>query len=155
MMNSNKHIDAIEIKVIPDTRRAFPDGGGLFQPDRVPSFSSNKVSTISRKKKLNVLDWPGNSLYLHPIENFWSIKQSRLQTLNCTTMTKLIEAINEVWYRTLNPRKLKLHPLTWILPKTGRIYVKASNVIIVLLLFLLIKFLSYYVSIIESSKLLC
>jgi len=31
MMNLCKYIDVIERKVIPDMRKAFPDGGGKFQ----------------------------------------------------------------------------------------------------------------------------
>jgi len=31
MMNSDKYIDVIESKVIPDMTKAFPDGGNDFQ----------------------------------------------------------------------------------------------------------------------------
>ena len=33
MMSSDKYIDVIENKVIPDMRRAFFDGGGIFHQD--------------------------------------------------------------------------------------------------------------------------
>jgi len=33
IMNSDKYIDVIERKVIPDMGRAFPDGEGIFQQD--------------------------------------------------------------------------------------------------------------------------
>ena len=99
MMSSEKYMDVIESKNIPDMRRAFPDGEGIFQQDLASCHSSKKVKTIFRKYKLNVLEWPGNSSDLNPIWEFtvWAITKSRLQKLDCTTMTKLLEAIIQVW----------------------------------------------------------
>ena len=56
MKNICKYIDTIERKFIPDMRKAFPDGGGKFQWDIVPCLSSEKVKTIFRKQKLNMID---------------------------------------------------------------------------------------------------
>ena len=47
------------------------------------------------------MECPGNSPDLNPMENLWAIIKSRLQKLDCTTMTKLIEAIIQVWFRDL------------------------------------------------------
>ena len=96
MMSLDKYIDMIENKVIPDMRRAFSDGGGIFQQDLALCHSYKKVKTIFRKYKLNVLKWLGNSPDLNPIENLWAITKSRLQKLDCITMTKLIEVIVQV-----------------------------------------------------------
>jgi len=49
MMNLHRYIDVIERKVIPDMRKAFPDGGEKFQ-DIVLGLSSEKVKTIFRKQ---------------------------------------------------------------------------------------------------------
>jgi len=64
MMNLYKYIDVIERKAIPDMRQAFPDDGGKFQ-DIVPCLSSENFVIA----KLNVIDWPGYSPDLNPIEN--------------------------------------------------------------------------------------
>jgi len=69
MMNSDKYVDVIERKVIPDMRRAFPVSGGIFQRDLAQCLSSKKVKTVFRKYKLNMLDWPGNSPNLNPIDH--------------------------------------------------------------------------------------
>jgi len=69
-MNSDKYIDVIESKVIPDKKTAFPDSGGIlhFQHDLAPCFRLKERKTIFKKHKLNVLDGPGNSPDLKPIE---------------------------------------------------------------------------------------
>jgi len=67
MMDLYKYIDVIERKAIPNMRKAFQDGGGKSQ-DIVPCLSSEKLKTI-QEAKLNVIDWPGNSPDLNPIEN--------------------------------------------------------------------------------------
>ena len=56
MMNLCKNIDIFERKFIPDMRNAISDGGGKFQWDIAPCLSSEKVMTIFRKQKLNVID---------------------------------------------------------------------------------------------------
>ena len=46
-----------------------------------------------------VLDWPGNSPDLNPIENLWAIIKRRLLEQDCSTMSQLIEAIISIWFR--------------------------------------------------------
>jgi len=58
-----------------------------------------KVKTFFKKQNINVLEWPGNSLGHYPIENLLSFVNNILQKLDCKIMTKLIEAIIQVWYQ--------------------------------------------------------
>ena len=51
-----------------------------------------------KKAKLTVLDWPGNSNDLNPIENLWAIIKKRLQKSDCSAKTKLKEATIRTWY---------------------------------------------------------
>ena len=55
--------------------------------------TSKQVKRVFRQADIKVLDWPGNSPDLNPIENLRSILKSRLKKLDCTTKTKLVEAI--------------------------------------------------------------
>ena len=48
---------------------AFPDGGGIFQPDLAPCHSAKKVQKVLQENGIKVLKWPGNSPDLNPIEN--------------------------------------------------------------------------------------
>ena len=54
MMSSDKYIDVIENKAIPDMRKAFPYGGGILRQDLAPCHSSTKVKAIFRKNKLSL-----------------------------------------------------------------------------------------------------
>ena len=54
---------------------------------------------------IKVLEWPGNSPDINPIENLWSICKQRLRTMDCTSKEKLIQALIQVWYK--DPQSLK------------------------------------------------
>ena len=102
MMNSEKYLDVLTKKVIPEMARKFPEGSGIFQQDLAPCHTSRKVKNFISLNHMLVLNWPGNSPDLNPMENLWSIIKLRLRRRDCTTMVKLIEAINNCWYRDLS-----------------------------------------------------
>ena len=56
--------------------------------------------------KITVLDWPGNSPDLNPIENLWSIVKNRLRKMDCTTKIKLIEAVIHVRFHDEEIKKI-------------------------------------------------
>ena len=73
--------------------------GGVFQQDLAPCHTSSKqIKKGFNEAAIYVLDWPENSPNLNPIEKLWSILKSRLQKIDCTTKTKLIEAVIQLWY---------------------------------------------------------
>ena len=99
MMNSEKYLDVLKQKVIPEIAKKFPEGSGIFQQDLAPCHTSRKVKNFFSSNNILVLDWPGNSPDLNPIENLWSIIKLRPRKRDCTTMVKLIEAIIDCWFR--------------------------------------------------------
>ena len=99
MMNAEKCIKVVEKKVAANLANAVPDGSGVYQHDSAPCHKAKKVMDYMKKMKITVLDWPGNSPDLNPIENLWSIIKLRLRSKDCTTKTRLIEAIIRIWYR--------------------------------------------------------
>ena len=59
--------------------------------------AKDRFTVIKVKLPIKVLDWPGNSPSLKPIENLWSIVKIRLLKRDGTSETKLIDAIIDVW----------------------------------------------------------
>ena len=69
MMNSEKYLDVLTKKVIPEMARKLPEGSGIFQQDLASCHTSRKVKNFINLNNILVLDWPGNSPDLNPIEN--------------------------------------------------------------------------------------
>ena len=65
-----------------------------------------KMQTFFKKSKVAQLDWPGISPGLNPIKNVWAVIKKRLQKCDCSTKTKLIEAIIRIFGTMM--KKLKI-----------------------------------------------
>ena len=106
MMNSEKYIEVLRRKVIPDLANYYPAGDGVFQQDLAPCHSSKKTKTFMEDNNILTLSWPGNSPDLNPIENLWSIIKSRLRKRDCSTLRKLIEAVIQIWHHDEELKKM-------------------------------------------------
>src|SRR5215469_15752411 len=60
--NITKHL-------LPVIKNDFPDGNAIFQQDLAPCHTSGKMQKFFKDNKINILQWPGNSPDLNPIEN--------------------------------------------------------------------------------------
>ena len=83
-----------------DSRVVISNGGGILQHDLASCHTAKKVTTTFEENHIKILDRSGNSPSLNPIENLWSIVKIRLLKRDCTTKTKLIDAVINVWYVT-------------------------------------------------------
>jgi transposase len=80
-----------------------------FLQDGAPCHKSKKVMAFLEQQKSAVMDWPGNSLDLNPIENLWLILKGKLKKKdNISSLSLLIRAIKELWV-TL-PKQLMVKP---------------------------------------------
>ena len=66
--------------------------------NRIQHHVTRLKSNFFNNNGIVVLDWPGNSPDMNPIENLWAICKKRLTKYNCTTKQKVIEAIIQVWF---------------------------------------------------------
>lgn len=98
MMNSKKYISVIERKLVP-MMQTFAGGVGFFQQDLAPCHTSKLTKKFFQEQKITVLDWPGNSPDVNPIENLWSIVKRRVSAMDCSTKKTMIENVINVWFR--------------------------------------------------------
>lgn len=106
MMNSVKYQATLKTHLLPALRECFPNGDGIFQQDNAPCHVSKKTQCFFRTEKITVLEWPGNSPDINPIENLWAIMKRRIMGKDCSTMEKLICAVIQVWFHDEEVRNM-------------------------------------------------
>lgn len=83
-----------------------PGGEFIFQQDGAPCHTAKKVMTWCKMNHITVMDWPGNSPDLNPIENLWSRLKRLVALEKPTTRRTLIEAILKCWNHAITPNDL-------------------------------------------------
>jgi hypothetical protein len=63
-----------------------------FLQDSVPCHASKRRKTFLVQQNFQVIDWPGNSLDLNPIENCWNHLKNMLKK-DTSSIPKLTSAI--------------------------------------------------------------
>ena len=126
MMNSDKYKAVLQTHLLPTMQRDFPDGDGIFQQDLAPCHTSRKMRTFFEESGLTILEWPGNSPDMNPVENLWAIIKRRLQKEDCSTMQKMISAVIKVWYHDEELAEMCSN-LVESMPKRVKMLVKAKG----------------------------
>ena len=73
-----------------------------------------------------MLDWPGNSPDLNPMENLWATIKQKLFKYDCSTKISLIEAIIRIWYNKEEQKKMCCN-LVQSLPKRVSMIIKSKG----------------------------
>ena len=72
-MKAENYIQCLESHMLPSAQKSFGQENFIFQDDSAPCHRAKKVTEWFNSKKIERLEWPGNSPDMNPIENLWAI----------------------------------------------------------------------------------
>lgn len=99
MMNSVQYCHVIDTRVIPQLHDWF---GTLvdcqFQQDKAPCHTSRMSTQALNMAGVRVLQWPGNSPDLNPIENVWGYLKRKISENPPQNRNELIARLIRLWF---------------------------------------------------------
>ena len=130
-VNGAKYLnEVLEKRLIPSIRDlspSLPDGtrSFIFQQDNAPCHTSKLCTKWFIVHSIKVLDWPGNSPDLNPIEHLWRRLKTLVEDKKPSNKTELIEATIESWHHVIRPEELQ--SLVFSMPRRCRAVVAARG----------------------------
>lgn len=68
-----------------------------FLQDGAPCHASKRIKNFLKEQPFEVIDWPGNSPDLNPIENAWNFMKEEVKRQDTSSVPKLVEALKKLW----------------------------------------------------------
>jgi transposase len=99
-VNAEKYVEILREKLRPALEA---QGASVFQQDNAPCHAARLAKAFFQENGIEVLEWPGNSPDLNPIENLWHIMKKKVSAKHPRTVDALKHAILEVWVKEVNP----------------------------------------------------
>lgn len=108
-LNAERYIkDILEPKLLTSARDLFGQRGDfVFQQDGAPCHTAKKCIKWFKDKGVKVLNWPGNSPDLNPIENLWARLKKLVAQRRPSNKRELIEAVVASWFHVIQPQDLQ------------------------------------------------
>ena len=69
--------------------------------DGAPCHRSKVAKKFLGSNNIDLLEWPGNSLDLNPIENLWTNMKNKVSEKQPLSGAELLKAIKEVWVKEI------------------------------------------------------
>jgi hypothetical protein len=130
-VNAEKYIaEILDKKVIQSAADMFGQGVAdnrdfIFQQDGAPCHTARRSMAWFQDHKVDVLEWPGNSPDLNPIENLWSRLKKLVARKKPSNRQELIQAIIAAWFHVITPEHLQ--QLVDSMPKRCEAVIKAKG----------------------------
>jgi len=93
-MNGKKYLELIKEKL--ESHMAVHNCE-IFMHDGAPCCRAKIVTNFLKTKNIKLLEWPGNSPDLNPIENFWTELNNRVAEKHPISLPSLIKTIKSSW----------------------------------------------------------
>ena len=84
-------------QMVPSARALFPDGNYVFQQDNDPKHTAKINKAYIERRRIPSMDWPSQSPNLNPIENLWSILDTRLKHRRPQSSEELFQMLLAGW----------------------------------------------------------
>ena len=69
----------------------------IFMQDGAPCHRSRLVTSWLMNQAITLLEWPGNSPDLNPLENIWNILKKKVSSHRPSSLEQLVAVIRNVW----------------------------------------------------------
>ena len=103
-MNSDQYRKILQDKLLRTAREKFGDSSWIYQQDLAPCHASKKMKEFFSENEIDVLDWPGNSPDLNPIENVWRCMGRAVRERKPQNKRELQEAVVHAWHHEITPQ---------------------------------------------------
>lgn len=130
-VNADKYItEILEKKVLQSAKDMFGEEAAdsrdfVFQQDGAPCHTARRSMAWFQDKNIDVLEWPGNSPDLNPIENLWARLKKLVALKKASNRTELIQYIIDAWFHVITPEHLG--QLVDSMPKRCEAVIKAKG----------------------------
>jgi len=109
-MKQDQYKTVLQTRLIPQLREWFPNGERVtFMQDGAPCHTAKSIKEFLVNENIPLLEWPGNSPDMNPIESIWELVKRRVSAEIITTKQKLTERLIEVWCRDPEVKELTLN----------------------------------------------
>ena len=96
-VNAAVYQDVLEHFMVPAADNMFGAVEFIFQQDSAPAHTAKTTIKWLEEHHIRVMDWPGNSPDLNPIENLWGIVKRRVRQYIPSTTDELKAVIEACW----------------------------------------------------------
>ncbi|KAG7156841.1 Transposable element Tcb1 transposase-like 2 [Homarus americanus] len=96
----------------------------FFMHDGAPCHTSKSVTTWLQERTIPLLEWPGNSPDLNPIDNVWHEMKRKLSTHDTSTVYRLQEETKRMWQFEMDGEYFQI--LAESIPKRLQLVIKCK-----------------------------